>query len=152
MADVGPVVRSVEAQLVDQASGVDTSAPSVSAASAAISTPLVQGDEVLTILPGTLSPDELKRRLADTDAAVVLKVGRSYPAVRAALAETGRLDEAYYVERASTPGQRVLAAADPALQQRMVDFQAELRSSAQAKGEAVRGSVRGGRGGSRAGF
>ena len=47
---------------------------------------------------------------------------------------------------------RVLAATDPALQQRMVDFQAELRSSAQAKGEAVRGSVRGGRGGSRAGF
>ncbi len=47
---------------------------------------------------------------------------------------------------------RMLAAADPALQQRMVAFQAELRASAQAKGEAVRGSVRGGRGGSRAGF
>ncbi|WP_134740843.1 5-(carboxyamino)imidazole ribonucleotide mutase [Nocardioides sp. 503] len=33
---------------------------------------------------------------------------------------------------------RILAAGDPALQQRMVDFQAELRSTAQAKGEAVR--------------
>ena len=39
---------------------------SVSAASAAIATPLVQGDEVLTILPGTLPVDELKRRLADS--------------------------------------------------------------------------------------
>ena len=48
---------------------------SVSAASAATGTPLVQGDEVLTILPGTLPVDELKRRLADTDAAVVLKLG-----------------------------------------------------------------------------
>jgi precorrin-2 C20-methyltransferase / precorrin-3B C17-methyltransferase len=85
---------------------------SVSAASAATGTPLVQGDEVLTILPGTLPADELQRRLADTDAAVVLKLGRSYPAVRQALFAAGRLDEAFYVERASTPAQRVLPAAD----------------------------------------
>ena len=85
---------------------------SVSAASAATGTPLVQGDEVLTILPGTLPVDELKRRLADTDAAVVLKLGRSYPAVREALSSAGRLDEAFYVERASTPQQRVLPAGD----------------------------------------
>src|SRR6478735_8568604 len=85
---------------------------SVSAASAATGTPLVQGDEVLTILPGTLPVDELKRRLADTDAAVVLKLGRSYPAVREALSSAGRLDETYYVERASTPNQRVLPAGE----------------------------------------
>ena len=85
---------------------------SVSAASAATGTPLVQGDEILTILPGTLPPDELRRRLADTDAAVVMKLGRSYPAVREALSATGRLDGAYYVERASTERQRVLPAAD----------------------------------------
>jgi len=85
---------------------------SVSAASAATGMPLVQGDEVLTILPGTLPPDELRRRLADTDAAVVLKLGRSYPAVREALSAAGRLDEALYVERASTTAQKVLPAAD----------------------------------------
>lgn len=85
---------------------------SVSAASAAVATPLVQGDQVLTILPGTLPPDELQRRLADTDAAVILKLGRSYPAVRKALSESGRLDEAFYIERASTPSQRVLSAED----------------------------------------
>jgi precorrin-2 C20-methyltransferase/precorrin-3B C17-methyltransferase len=85
---------------------------SVSAASAATGMPLVQGDEVLTILPGTLPPDELRRRLADTDAAVVLKLGRSYPAVREALSAAGRLDEALYVERASTAAQKVLRAAD----------------------------------------
>ena len=84
---------------------------SVSAASAAIGRPLVQGDEVLSIIPGTLPPAELRRRLADADAAVVMKLGRSYPAVREALSSIGRLDEAYYVERASTPGQRVLPAA-----------------------------------------
>ncbi|OBF34890.1 ATP-binding protein [Mycobacterium sp. ACS1612] len=85
---------------------------SVSAASAATGTPLVQGDEVLTILPGTLPADELERRLADTDAAVVLKLGRSYPSVREALSLAGRLDETYYVERASTPAQRVLPASE----------------------------------------
>ena len=85
---------------------------SVSAASAATGTPLVRGDEALTVLPGTLPIGELARRLADTDAAVVLKLGRSYPAVREALSLSGRLDDAFYVERASTPGQRVLPAAD----------------------------------------
>ena len=85
---------------------------SVSAASAAISTPLVQGEQVLTILPGTLPAGEPQRRLADTDAAVVMKLGRSYPAVRQALSSAGRLDEAFYVERASTEAQRVLPAAD----------------------------------------
>lgn len=85
---------------------------SVSAASAAVATPLVQGDQVLTIVPGTLPADELERRLADTDAAVILKLGRSYPAVRKALSASGRLNETFYVERASTPGQRVLLASD----------------------------------------
>ncbi len=84
---------------------------SVSAASAAMATPLVTGDEVLSILPGTMPVAELARRLADTDAAVVLKLGRTYPQVREALSLSGRLDDAVYVERASTAGQRVLPAA-----------------------------------------
>ncbi|GAB1820321.1 5-(carboxyamino)imidazole ribonucleotide mutase [Herbidospora sp. RD11066] len=33
---------------------------------------------------------------------------------------------------------RILAASDPALQQRMIEFQAELKKSAHAKGEALR--------------
>lgn len=85
---------------------------SVSAASAAIATPLVQGDEVLSILPGTLPTAELARRLRDSDAAVILKLGRSYPSVRQALSSAGRLEEAFYVERASTAEQRVLPAAE----------------------------------------
>jgi precorrin-2 C20-methyltransferase/precorrin-3B C17-methyltransferase len=85
---------------------------SLSAASAATATPLVAGDEVLSVLPGTLPVAELARRLADADAAVVMKLGRSYPAVREALSLAGRLGDAYYVERASTPGQRVLPAGD----------------------------------------
>ncbi|OBI40393.1 ATP-binding protein [Mycobacterium kyorinense] len=85
---------------------------SVSAAAAAIATPLVAGDEVLSVLPGTLPVTELARRLSDADAAVVMKLGRSYPAVREALSLAGQLDATLYVERASTAEQRVMPAAD----------------------------------------
>jgi precorrin-2 C20-methyltransferase/precorrin-3B C17-methyltransferase len=79
---------------------------SVSAASAALGTPLVERDEVLTVLPGTLGEDELVRRLADTDAAAVMKLGRTFTGVRTALRRAGRADEARYVERASTTSER----------------------------------------------
>ncbi|MET0196383.1 MAG: precorrin-3B C(17)-methyltransferase [Rhodococcus fascians] len=85
---------------------------SVSAASAALKTPLVERDEVFTVLPGTLPVDELTRRLAATDAAAIMKLGRTFPTVVQALTDAGRLDEARYVERASTEGQRVSNAAD----------------------------------------
>ncbi|AGM04257.1 precorrin-2 C(20)-methyltransferase [Amycolatopsis keratiniphila] len=88
---------------------------SVSAASSVLGRPLVQRDEVLTILPGTLPAPELARRLADTQAAAVLKLGRTFGNVREALAEAGKLDDAFYVERATWPAQRVepLADVDP---------------------------------------
>ncbi|MBA0048280.1 precorrin-2 C(20)-methyltransferase [Mycobacterium sp. NPDC050853] len=85
---------------------------SVSAASAATGTPLVEGDEILTVIPGTLPADEIVRRLRDSEAAVIMKLGRSYGAVQQALDTAGVLDRAYYVERASTARQRVLPAAE----------------------------------------
>ncbi|KAA0021308.1 precorrin-3B C(17)-methyltransferase [Antrihabitans cavernicola] len=85
---------------------------SVSAASAALSTPLVEHEQVLTILPGTLPTAELTRRLRETDAAAILKLGRTYPSVLQALSDAGRLGDAKYVERASTGRERVLPAAE----------------------------------------
>jgi precorrin-2 C20-methyltransferase / precorrin-3B C17-methyltransferase len=89
---------------------------SVSAAAAASSVPLVQHDETLTVLPGTLPGDQLQARLAGSDAAAVLKLGRAFGKVRSALEHTGLLDRALYVERAGTDRERVepLAAVDPA--------------------------------------
>jgi len=88
---------------------------SISASVAALGVPLTEADEVLTVLPGTLPTEELAARLASTDAAVILKMGRTFPSVRAALEQAGRLDEAMYVERATMPEQRVdrLAEVDP---------------------------------------
>ncbi|MDH6125366.1 precorrin-2 C(20)-methyltransferase [Kitasatospora sp. GP82] len=88
---------------------------SVSAAAARLGTPLVEAEEVLTILPGTLPEEELTARLASTDSAVVMKLGRTFPTVRRALERAGRLEEARYVERATMAGERTapLAEVDP---------------------------------------
>lgn len=88
---------------------------SVSAASAVLGRPLVQRDEVLTLLPGTLPAPELARRLADTESAAVVKLGRTFGSVREAFAESGKLDDAFYVERATWDAQRVqpFAEVDP---------------------------------------
>jgi precorrin-2/cobalt-factor-2 C20-methyltransferase len=61
--------------------------------------PIAQGDDVFTVLPATLPEAELTRRLADADAVVVMKVGRHLPKLRRALARSGRLPRAIYVER-----------------------------------------------------
>jgi precorrin-2 C20-methyltransferase / precorrin-3B C17-methyltransferase len=83
---------------------------SISAASAALGQPLVERDEVLTVLPGTLPRAELARRLADTDSAAVLKLGRTFENVRGAVADAQR--SGFYVERATMDGQRTAALAD----------------------------------------
>jgi len=64
--------------------------------------PIAQGDDIFTVLPATLPESELARRLADADAAVVMKVGRHLPKLRRALQCSGRLDRAIYVERGTT--------------------------------------------------
>lgn len=61
--------------------------------------PLVQGDDILAVLPGTLDEAELLRRLGDSDGAVIMKVGRNLPKIRRAIAAAGRLETAVYVER-----------------------------------------------------
>jgi precorrin-2/cobalt-factor-2 C20-methyltransferase len=68
-----------------------------------VGVPIVQGDDVLSVLPGTLSEFELTRRLADSDAAVIMKVGRNLPKIRRALAAAGLLGRAVYVERGTMP-------------------------------------------------
>ena len=90
---------------------------SVSAASAALGMPLVEGDDVLTVLPGTLGRAELTRRLSGAGAAAIMKISRSYADVRDALKESGRLPQAYYIERASAGADQLIEPAgdvDPA--------------------------------------
>jgi precorrin-2/cobalt-factor-2 C20-methyltransferase len=78
----------------------------------AVAAPIAQGDDVFTVLPGTLPEYELERRLADTDAAVVMKIGRHLAKVRRALERSGRLDRAIYVERGTMTNAAIMPLAD----------------------------------------
>ncbi|MDQ3607911.1 MAG: precorrin-3B C(17)-methyltransferase, partial [Actinomycetota bacterium] len=64
---------------------------------------------VFTVLPGTLGAEGLAAGLRGADAAVVMKLGRSFDGARAAAQGAGVADRAVYVERASAPEQRVAA-------------------------------------------
>jgi precorrin-2/cobalt-factor-2 C20-methyltransferase len=76
--------------------------------------PIAQGNDVFTVLPATLPEAELERRLADTDAVVVMKVGRHLPKLRRALERSGRLPRAIYVERGTmADAQTIPLAAKP---------------------------------------
>jgi precorrin-2/cobalt-factor-2 C20-methyltransferase len=77
-----------------------------------VGAPMTQGDDVFTVLPGTLPEYELERRLADADSAVVMKIGRHLAKVRRALDRAGRLDRAIYVERGTMANASVMMLTD----------------------------------------
>jgi len=83
-----------------------------SAAAAAAGVPLAKRDDVLTVVPGTLAPSRLAECLRESDAAVVMKLGRRVGAVRDAAALAGVANRAVYVERASGQGERVATLGD----------------------------------------
>ncbi|HTR15885.1 MAG TPA: precorrin-2 C(20)-methyltransferase [Acetobacteraceae bacterium] len=82
--------------------------PGMSGCWARARTPITQGDDVLSVLPGTLDEASLAARLAATDAAVIMKVGSNLPKIRAALGTAGLLERAIYVERGTMDEERVL--------------------------------------------
>ena len=70
--------------------------------------PITWGDDVLTVLMGTLPEAVLARHMAAADALVVMKIGRHVDKVRRALSSAGRLPAAWLVEHACMPGQKVV--------------------------------------------
>jgi len=69
--------------------------------------PITWGDDVLTVAMATLPEDELVRRIRDTDALVVMKIGRNLAKLRRAVQAAGREADAWMVEHAAMPGQKV---------------------------------------------
>ncbi len=69
--------------------------------------PITWGDDVLSVLMGTLPEAELIAHARGSDALVIMKTGRNLPKVKRALAAAGRLGEAWLVERGTMPGQRI---------------------------------------------
>jgi precorrin-2/cobalt-factor-2 C20-methyltransferase len=69
--------------------------------------PIALGDDVMTVVMGTLPEEELHRRANNEDALVVMKTGRNLAKIRRALEAAGRLDQAWLIERGTMPGERV---------------------------------------------
>lgn len=75
---------------------------------AVLGVPLVYRNQSLAVLSGVLPEAELRRRLADADAAVIMKLGRNFEKVRRVLTELDLADRALYVERATMSNQRIV--------------------------------------------
>lgn len=78
----------------------------------ALDMPFTWGDDVMTVLMGTLPEADLVDHMMRGDALVVMKTGRNLPAVKRALAAAGRLDDAWLVEKGTMPQQRIARLAD----------------------------------------
>lgn len=74
--------------------------------------PITWGDDVLSVLMGTLPEAELARHMAEADALVVMKTGRNLGKIRDALATAGRLDAAWLIEQGTMPGQNITKLTD----------------------------------------
>ena len=74
--------------------------------------PMAWGDDVLTVLPGTLPEEELTVRLIKTHAAVIMKLGTHLPKVRRAIIRADLLAHAIYVERGTMSGEKVVKLAE----------------------------------------
>ncbi len=84
----------------------------MSAAWTATGQPITWGDDVLTVLMGTLDASTLVDHMRRADALVVMKIGRNLPKIREALRTAGRAESAWFVEYAAMPDQRVRRLAD----------------------------------------
>jgi precorrin-2/cobalt-factor-2 C20-methyltransferase len=81
---------------------------SLSAAAAGLGLPLTARNDVLTVIPALLDDAAIAARLAATDAAAIVKLGRHFARVRALLAKSGLLGAARYIEYASFPHERIV--------------------------------------------
>lgn len=74
--------------------------------------PITYGDDVLAVVPATLSEAALVAQFSRGDAAVVMKLGRNLPKMRRVLERVGALARALYVERVTMSGESVMPLKD----------------------------------------
>ena len=100
--------RMAERHAVEVIPGVS----SLTACAATLGAPLAARDDVLSVLPATLSDEALEQRIRDVDAVAIIKVGRHLPRVRAVIEAMGLTANARYVEHATMESEKILPLAD----------------------------------------
>lgn len=81
---------------------------SLNACAARAGWPLASRGDMLMVLPATLSAEILEARLAETQAAAIIKVGRNLDKILKIINKLGLAGNACYVEHATMAGERVL--------------------------------------------
>ena len=88
---------------------------SLTAGAAALGMPLAARNDVLVVLPAPLPEEDLERRLADADAAVIIKVGRHLEKLGRVLDRLGLTGSARYIEYATMENQTIRPFAEAVL-------------------------------------
>jgi precorrin-2/cobalt-factor-2 C20-methyltransferase len=81
------------------------------AAAATAKQPLAFGQDCVAVIPATL-PEALFKERLQTNAAVILKIGRHVEKVRSVLEQLDLIQHATYVERASSAEEKAIPLAD----------------------------------------
>ena len=87
----------------------------MTAGAAAMGMALASRNDVLSVVPAPLAEEELERRLADADAAVIIKIGRHLDKLKRVLDRLDLTNTARYIEYATMDNQVVLPFAEAAL-------------------------------------
>ena len=89
---------------------------SLMACPVALGVPFTYYNDILTVLPAPMPPEELITQLLTTDAAAIMKLGRHFTKVRDILHQLGLASRARYIERATMAQLRIvpLDEVDPA--------------------------------------
>lgn len=85
---------------------------SLTAAASVLRKPLAAKNDTLTVVPAPLEENELERRIAECDAAAVIKIGRHCAKLRRVLDRLGLMNAAHYVEYATMDRQQTMSLAD----------------------------------------
>ena len=85
---------------------------SLMACAATLGAPLAARDDVLSVLPASLSSEQLEQRIRAVDAVAIIKVGRHLQRVRGVIETMGLTANARYVERATMASEKVLPLAE----------------------------------------
>ncbi len=70
-------------------------------------TPIVEGDDVLSVVPATICPEKLEKVLAVSDRLVLMKISRKFEDLRQRLQKHGFADHALMVSKCGQPEEEV---------------------------------------------
>ena len=81
---------------------------SIMACAAEVGMPLAERTDIITVLPGSLSENELAQKIENSDTAIIMKVGKNLSKIRTVVNKMNLDTCAVYAERATLPEQRII--------------------------------------------